>query len=104
MANAASPGDRRRRIDALCSEALELPATQRDAYLAARTAADPELRAAVEELLAAVAEGSPTCSRQARGRPRSQPDSMAMAAATAFHSRSSLATGPSYATITPSLE
>ena len=48
--------DRRRRIDALFSEALDLPPARRDAFLAAHTAGDPELKAAVEQLLAAVGE------------------------------------------------
>ena len=56
MADAAQSRDRRRHIDALFSEALDLPAARRDAFLTARSAGDPELRAAVEKLLAAVAE------------------------------------------------
>ncbi len=53
---AAQSRDRRRRIDALFSEALELPASQHDTFLEAHTDDDPELRDAVEKLLAAVAE------------------------------------------------
>ncbi|HEV8631878.1 MAG TPA: serine/threonine-protein kinase, partial [Thermoanaerobaculia bacterium] len=54
-----SSADRLARIDALFAEALDRPAVDRTAYLAAACDGDPVLRAEVEELLALAVEGGP---------------------------------------------